>query len=188
MPDYELLLWNESNSPMEHPWADRMYKKRKWAFVSDYIRFWALEKFGGVYLDTDMEVLRPLDDLLNHPVFFGRSSFDGFISSCIIGAAPEAPFIRAILKEYDSLAEGRTVETSPQVITRTYDHYQNKGEVFIYEPKYLYPCNAGEKPSREKLKEAYTNHHWEESWVSFRRLRRLLRRVGVLQFINKRIR
>lgn len=185
LPDYEILKWNEGNSPMGHPYADRMHKKKKWAFVSDYIRFWALKEHGGLYLDTDMEVLKPLDELLKNRVFFGRTSSDSHISCGIIGAVPDEPFIGKILKEYDRLAEKGVMETSPQLVTRVYNDYPNKEEVSIYEPKYLYPCNAGEKCSREKLKEAYTNHHWEESWVSFRILRKILRQMGILQIIKK---
>ena len=185
LPDYEIFRWNEGNSPMGHPYTARMHQKKKWAFVSDYIRFWALKEHGGLYLDTDMEVLKPLDDLLQNQVFFGRASSDGHIGCGIIGARPFDPFIGKILEEYDRIATKGIVETSPQLVARVYENYAHKKEIRIYEPKYLYPCNAGEKGTKEKLKEAYANHHWEESWVSLRRLRKVLRRMGILQLIRK---
>ena len=76
LPEYEFRLWNESNSPMLHHYVNKMYRKKQWAFVADYIRFWALEKEGGVYLDTDTEVLKTFDPLLNHGAFLVRQKME----------------------------------------------------------------------------------------------------------------
>jgi len=72
LPDYELRLWNEETFDLDmFPYAREAYDNRKFAFVTDVVRLWALEKFGGVYMDTDVEILRPLDDLLQLPAFTG---------------------------------------------------------------------------------------------------------------------
>lgn len=72
LPEYELMLWNEDTFDLDmYPYAREAYDNRKFAFVTDVVRLWALEKFGGVYMDTDVEILRPLGDLMNLPAFTG---------------------------------------------------------------------------------------------------------------------
>ena len=75
LSDYEFCFWNEQtcatyaeqhhlSNPMEHPFVQSAYKAQKYAFVADYVRFWALYHIGGIYLDTDMYVLRSFTPLL----------------------------------------------------------------------------------------------------------------------------
>ena len=72
MPDYEYKLWNEDNYDVNQiPYTKEAYEAKKYAFVSDYVRLWALEREGGVYLDVDFEVYKPLDDLLQYKAFAG---------------------------------------------------------------------------------------------------------------------
>jgi len=183
LPDYELKLWNESNSPMNHPYVQAMYAAGKWAFVSDYIRFWALYNEGGIYLDTDTEVLKSFDDLLHHPAFFGQTK-DGVTAAGVIGAVPNHPAIKAILDVYDHDTTYTTDRTSPRTVTDvlaagTYD------DAVVYDYRYFNPCDDGEVCTKEKLQLAYTNNHWAESWVSYRKTRKLLRRLGVMKVVKK---
>lgn len=72
LPDYELRLWNEDTFDVNSvPYVKEAYSVQKYAFVTDYIRLWALNKFGGIYLDTDVEILKPLDQFLTLPAFSG---------------------------------------------------------------------------------------------------------------------
>ena len=65
MPDYEYKLWNEDNFDVNSvPYVKEAYEARKFAFVTDYVRLYALYTEGGIYMDTDVEVLKPYDDLL----------------------------------------------------------------------------------------------------------------------------
>ncbi len=182
LPEYELKLWNEGNSPMDHPYVKAMYANKKWAFVADYIRFWALEREGGIYLDTDTEVLKSFNSLLQHDVFFGKTK-DGYTAAGVIGAQPQSKCIGDILEEYNSIKDYSKVRTSPQIVT---DVLSKKSceEVKVYDYQYFNPCDDGEKCTQEKLKVAYTNNHWAESWVSFARLRKALRRLGVFTTIK----
>ena len=66
LPGWEIHKWTEDNSPLEHPFVARMLRERKYAFASDYIRLHALAKHGGLYLDTDMELVGDVGPLLNH--------------------------------------------------------------------------------------------------------------------------
>ncbi len=180
LPDYEIKLWNETNSPMDHHYVKAMYAKRKWAFVSDYIRFWALEKEGGVYLDTDMEILRSLDGFLDDQGFVGTSK-KGDIESSIIGAEPRADFIRKALNFYDQDLEYSIKNTSPIVIQRSID---GVSEVKVYGHTYFHPCDEGEVCDGQVLSQAYGRHHWAESWVPLAGLRKVLRRLGILKVLR----
>lgn len=71
-PDYEIKEWNESNFDLNmFPYAKEAYENRKFAFVTDVVRLYALYTEGGIYMDTDVEVLKPLDEYLKHKAFSG---------------------------------------------------------------------------------------------------------------------
>lgn len=72
LPDYEIKEWNESNFDVNIiPYTSEAYKAKKYAFVSDYARFWILYKYGGLYFDTDVEVIRNMDDIISKGPFMG---------------------------------------------------------------------------------------------------------------------
>jgi len=183
LPDYELKLWNEANSPMDHHYVQTMYKQKKWAFVADYIRFWALEREGGVYLDTDTEVLKSFDALLSHGAFFGKTK-DGITAAGVIGTVPHHPVIQDILEVYNADKEYDLTRTSPRTVAgvlaqNTYD------DVIIYDYRYFNPCDDGEDRTKEKLILAYTDNHWAESWISFKNTRKIARRLGVMSLLRR---
>ena len=81
LPDYEIKEWNEDNFDVNMiPYTSQAYKVKKYAYVSDYARFWILYQYGGIYFDTDVEVIRPLDDIIE------RGNFMGFERDPIPGA------------------------------------------------------------------------------------------------------
>lgn len=72
LPDYEVKEWNESNFDVNIiPYTSEAYKMKKYAFVSDYARFWILYKYGGLYFDTDVEVIKPMDEIIARGPFMG---------------------------------------------------------------------------------------------------------------------
>jgi len=72
LPDYEIKEWNEDNFDVNIiPYTAEAYKAKKYAFVSDYARFWILYQYGGIYFDTDVEVIRPIDDIVERGNFMG---------------------------------------------------------------------------------------------------------------------
>lgn len=83
LPDYEIKEWNEENFDINViPYTREAYTAKKYAFVSDYARFWILYNFGGVYFDTDVELIRPLDHIIEKGAFMGREAgayFEGLI-------------------------------------------------------------------------------------------------------------
>ena len=72
LPDYTVMLWDLSKVDVNVcNWTKQAFEKKKYAYVADYVRFYALYNYGGIYLDSDVEVLKSFDDLLNQDFFFG---------------------------------------------------------------------------------------------------------------------
>lgn len=100
LPDYEIHEWNESNFDLDAwPYARQAWDAGKYAFVSDVARLHALHQLGGVYLDTDVEVRRPFDDLLDNPVVLGFEEGD-YIATSTILAMPKSRLIGDFLASY----------------------------------------------------------------------------------------
>ena len=100
LPDYEFILWNfdrfDKNSSK---WVTQAFDNKKYAFAADYIRFYALYNYGGIYLDSDVEVLKSLDDLLDLPYFMGAEKAQTPVAASI-GAEKACDWIKACLDYY----------------------------------------------------------------------------------------
>ena len=109
-PDYEIMLWNEESFDLNSvEYLKRAVKAGRWAFVADYVRLAALYKYGGVYLDTDVELLGNFDSLLNEKLIFGFETSKQ-INGAIILAEKENPFIKETLEVYEGfLFEGKDI-------------------------------------------------------------------------------
>lgn len=103
LPEYELKLWNEDNFDLDlYPYAREAYDNRKFAFVTDVVRLYALYHDGGIYMDTDVEVLKPLDSLLNYDAVSGfESSLQ--IPTGLIACRQYNPLIKELLDDYDGI-------------------------------------------------------------------------------------
>ena len=102
MPDWEYKLWNEDNFDVNQvPYVKEAYEARKFAFVSDYVRLWALCNEGGVYLDTDVEAFKSFDDLLGHRAFAG---FEGSkhvpLGTCVMASRASGEWVSEMLGHY----------------------------------------------------------------------------------------
>lgn len=110
MPDYTIMKWDmESIAGIDNIFMREAIAKRKWAFAADFVRLYAVYRHGGIYLDTDMMILRPLDPLLGHRAFIGREyafhlmehRTEHFLSSHCFGAEPRHPFVKRCLDYYE---------------------------------------------------------------------------------------
>ena len=101
-PEFEIKKWDETNCNLDHPFIKEAYKHKKWAFVADFIRFEVLAKEGGVYMDTDMLLLKPIDSLLSNEGFIGFED-DKYVSAGIIGAKRENSLVTELRMLYQSL-------------------------------------------------------------------------------------
>lgn len=102
MPEYEFMLWNEDNFDVNAiPYVKEAYEAKKFAFVSDYVRLWALFNNGGVYLDTDVEVFKSFDPLLTWNAFAG---FEGSkhlpVGTCVMASRAGGEWVKEQLDAY----------------------------------------------------------------------------------------
>jgi len=181
--EYTTKIWTEKNMPPLNAFAQKAYEDKKWAFVSDYLRFYILYHEGGIYLDTDMDVLKPLDNLLGKTFFSGWNRRGREVYAGIIGTIKKHSYIKDILEAYEEIESGR-YPTSPEIMTQCYEKYEDKEYLFILDSRYFYPLLDGESASKALLEDAYTNHLWHESWRTYVPLRRFLRRVGVMKIYH----
>ena len=100
-PDYKIREWNESNSPIsQFPFAQKAYEAKQWAFVGDVIRLYALYNYGGIYLDTDTELLKPLDSLLQTRNFCSYEEGSESLQGALLGAEKGDKWIEEFLGIY----------------------------------------------------------------------------------------
>ena len=103
-PDYKIIEWNESNYDInKHPYMRDAYENKKWAFVSDYARLDIIYEHGGIYLDTDVELVRSLDTLLDCGAFLSIDKEDLSVNTGLgFGAEARNPLIKKLLSAYDN--------------------------------------------------------------------------------------
>lgn len=182
-PDYALIRWDEQNVSLEDSlYARQAYEAEKWAFVSDYVRLKALWEQGGIYMDTDVEVLHPLDRFLTSPMFMGFESRER-VATCIIGAEPKSPFIGTLLETYRTGTFLRTdgsfdCTTNVERITEALKKrgLRTDGTLQVVEGITVYPSAVFSPKSLETGRvtltlETCTIHHFNASWMTQRQKR-----------------
>ncbi len=174
---YEIKEWNEDNFDISSAplYVRQAYEAKKWAFVSDYVRLWAMVKYGGIYMDTDVEVVKPLDKFLENEAFSGFES-ETTISTGIMACRKDFPLFKELLHEYDSipfvLEDGSLdIITNVTRITnccKKYDfipngEYQVVNGFAIYPKEHFCPLSWNTK-ELHKTKNTYTIHWYSASW------------------------
>ncbi len=191
--DYEIIEWNESNFDINVcEYVKEAYRQKKWAYVSDYVRFFVLNQYGGIYMDTDVQVVRPLDDLL-HTKFVGFAHKDVVATGLIMGTTTNDWLCERIISELN--CEEFIWQDPLQMYSigkRTTEIFVEKGlklsgEKQIVNGYTIYPqyyFNSTEGYMREKIDErAFTIHHYAASWFP----RRARIRNNIRKFLGRRI-
>lgn len=174
-PDWQIIQWNEDNFDVDSTlWTKQAYEARKFAFVSDYVRLKALYEMGGVYLDTDIELKKPLTPYLEHQAFVGFEN-DTSVATCVIGAQASHPVIKAWLDTYTGKSyrvDGKD-NTVPNVVMVTNDlcarglvidnTRQSVDGVEVYPQTWFCPQNH-EGENRKKSKNTVSIHHFTSTW------------------------
>lgn len=177
MPDYEIKLWNADNFDVNIcPYVKEAYQEKKFAFVSDYVRLWVLFHYGGIYLDSDIEVVKKFDDLLNNKAFTGFESRDR-VAAWIFASEKGNPLFKQFMDDYVGrhfiLSDGQYDMTpNPVPITkRLMEHglelngrTQNLDLITVYEETYFCPFNPYREGGECFSEKTYTNHHFNGSW------------------------
>lgn len=107
MPDWQYMRWDESNFDIAAAplYVRQAYEAKKYAFVSDYVRLWALEKYGGVYMDTDVEVIKSFNPLLSDAAFIGFEESNVHLSgTCVMGCEPHCRWVQDMLALYNDIS------------------------------------------------------------------------------------
>lgn len=174
-PDYEIIEWNENNFDVNINGYTRMcYEQKKYAFLSDYVRLIVISEHGGIYFDTDVELLRPLDQLLNHHAYLGFEDSTHINTGIGFGAEANNPAINAMLEEYSPLLKGNNgIIGCPILNTNAMKKLglcldgqkQDLGVVVIYPTEYFNPYD--DPTGRLNKTENTISIHWySKSWMS----------------------
>lgn len=175
-PEYRIIEWNETNFNVDIiPYVKEAYEQRKWAFVSDYVRLYALKKYGGIYFDTDVEMIKSLDIFLNNKAFIGAESKYS-ICTAVIGAEKGATFIDELMSLYDDLhfVNEQGVDLTPnsqrifEYLKNTYDYKETNTPVkwencTLYPKDYFSPINCYTY-KQEITKNTYCIHRFAGTW------------------------
>ena len=104
-PDYEIIEWNEDNFDLNSAplYVRQAYKSKKWAFVTDYVRLKVVYDHGGIYMDTDVELLKNLDFLLSYNAYFGFESGKYVATGLGFGAEKATPILREMMDDYEEI-------------------------------------------------------------------------------------
>lgn len=182
LPEYEIKEWNEDNFNIcTNQYVKEAYKNKKYAFVSDYVRLYALYNYGGIYLDTDVEVLSDFNDILNLKGFLGFEDKE-LISTAVIGAEKNNLLIEEWLNTYEKrkfIENGKAKEvTNVRYITNLLlkkgliqnNKVQNiyDDNFTIFPAEYFSPLKIGS--NKPKLTSNTITIHWfEGSWLTLRK-------------------
>ena len=177
-PNYEIREWNNDDvAKIQNAYVQEAFECKKWAFVSDYLRLYALATEGGFYCDSDLEITAPIDKFREHSFVTGYENWENTLYSPVtafMGAEKENPVILNLLKEYDHLhfiINGKMNQTTNTVrISKyfeknfnLYSPYDGHQTTQLNKKTFIYPCYYFCTP--EKDKENYAIHHFNGSWL-----------------------
>ena len=179
-PEYEIIRWDESNFDINYnKYVKEAYEAKKWAFVTDYVRLYVLHEYGGIYMDTDVELLKNIDGFLDHSAFTGFED-DARISTAIMGAEKNNNWIGYLLSYYDNrhfikADGGFDITTNVTTITNmTKEKYgialnntyqELKDGITIYSKDYFCPKDY-EDGQIYLTENTHCIHHFNGSWYS----------------------
>ena len=188
-PDYELKLWNEESFDLNsNPYAREAYEAKKFAFVTDYVRLWVLYQYGGIYMDTDVEVLKPLDRFLIHPAFSGFESAEA-VPTGIMASEKNGKWAERELEYYKDRhflkADGTPdLTTNVAIITNNLvkdgfllnnTYQEHKGIIVMYPMEYFCPKSYRDFKLHHLTENTHTIHHFNGSWLTpYQKMRKSL--------------
>lgn len=211
LPDYEIMLWDTKRFNLNTSnWVRQAFEVKKYAFAADYIRFYALYNYGGIYLDSDVEVLKSFNPLLDLPYFVGAEKA-GTPEAAIMGAEKGLPWIKKCLDYYSGrnfIKEDGSydIRKLPDIMVEQITKLQPirnlsleeserireldlSKEVLVMHDKYFSP-KVFDSREVEITPYTYAIHHYQNSWFSHKakiyyRFRTIMIRVFGYKFVRK---
>lgn len=197
LPDYEIKEWNEDNFDVNIiPYTKEAYEAKKYAFVSDYARFWILYHYGGLYFDTDVEVIKSFDDIVERGPFMGieMPSAHGHLPlvnpGLGIGATSQMEFYKTVLDAYagfhfmnadGSLNQKTIVAYTTDILQeygmKTTNEIQEVAGIWVYPEDFFNPFN--DLTGKLKItKNTHSIHWYSKTWEDVSHLRIWLSRMS----------
>lgn len=203
-PDYTFMFWNEQNYDItKNQYMREAYEKKKWGFVPDYLRLDIIFQYGGIYLDTDVEMCKRMDELLENSAFACFENKENVNLGSGFGAMPNNPIIKEMLNYYEDkhfVNPDGTLNSTPSPALQTEvlkrhglccdNKYQKLDGITIYPSEVLSPLDftTGEL---KKTSKTVSIHWYNASWYdenerkTLERVRKINKRFG--KCIGKRI-
>lgn len=187
-PDYHIIEWNESNFDVEsNIYCKTAYEAKKWAFLSDYVRLKVLYEYGGIYMDTDVELIRPLEHFLIYNCFLGFQHEKYVSNGLVTGVIPGHPFIARNLEIYENKSFMTESDSKKHVVCQEYttkileENYGLKlpcdgkiqilDDIVVFPPEYFCPYDH-RTFTMNKTKNTVAIHHFASSWWDRERKRK----------------
>lgn len=206
LKDYEIFEINEDNFDVTKCiYTKEAYENKKYAFVTDYVRLYALYNYGGIYMDTDVEVIRNLDEFLKHDAFSGFED-EKYVPTGIMASKKKNQIIKELLDYYNDrhfvLDDGSLdLKTNTEIITEFFEKKglikNNKKQIIdgfaLYPNDYFCPVNH-DTHKLEKTNNTYTIHWFSGSWIPkkekfkiklYQFLKKILGEKNLKKIINK---
>lgn len=179
MPDYEIKCWDANSFDFDSvPFVKQAFEARKWAFVADYIRLYALYTEGGIYLDCDVKTFKSFDVFLDNDFFIGTEPLPNTVEveSAIMGSVKGHPYLKECLEFYGKIPfkreNGKYFGTCPVIMTNILINHgyvkEDKEQILdngvhVYPRTYFGHCH-GTKPG-----DYYAIHYFDGSWLDIKR-------------------
>lgn len=196
-PDYEIICWNEENFDFsQNQYAREAYEAGKWAFVSDYARLKVVYDYGGIYMDTDVELIKPIDTLLEYEGYMGFEKSGNVATGLGFGAEKGNKIVGKMLENYNGITfikPDGSYDLTPcpdrnsAVLTELGMDLNNTNQIFsgmrFFPDEYFSPMDyyTGKKQITENT---YSIHHYSASWTSSvsKRTTRIKRIIGLKMY------
>lgn len=208
LPEYEFIEWNETNFDFDkYAYAKQALEHKKYAFITDVVRLFALDSLGGIYMDTDVEVLKPLDNFLHHAAFSGFES-NKSLPTGLMAAEKNSIWIKDLLKYYEGKSfidnQGQpTLIPNTNIITAMMEdkgfilnnRKQEKENYVTFYPDDFFCAKSSETGELMITSNTYTIHHFAGSWLSKsvkirHKLIKILYKIlgnGITNFLKKKL-
>jgi hypothetical protein len=175
MPEFEIIEWNETNFDVNCcPYVKKAYETKKWAYVTDVARLKVIEQCGGIYIDADVQIIKPLDRFLQYRAFTG-SETNELTLTAVMGSEPGHPWIQYIMRYYENAVfDPYRLIPNTRIVTalsRPFIERQNYGFTYLKDGVVIFPITYFAGYDHQQFKpivteDTYSIHHFAGTWLA----------------------